>query len=104
MTSKVTVVLTTTATTFPIDTPSAGVIRVELVDAAGNTAFSQDTGYEFTGVQDGLYTMRASRLDINGMLIGSAFTQGFAVVTAPADPQTVTIDIPTGATITVTPE
>lgn len=101
MTSKVTVVLSVTPTTFPIDTPQAGVTRVELLDAAtGSTLFSQDSGYEFTGVNDGNLVMRASRLDINGNLIGAAYTQAF---TAPT-PTTVSIDIPTGATITVIPE
>lgn len=101
MTSKVTVVLSTTKTDFPLDTPSAGVTRVELLDAVTSTVlFSQDSGYEFTGVADGNIIMRASRLDINGNLIGIAYTQDF---TAPT-PTTVSIDIPTGATITVTPE
>jgi hypothetical protein len=104
MTSKVTVVLTTTPTEFPVDTPAPGFTRVEILDASGNVAFSQNSGYEFSGVADGDYAMRATLLDVNGNQIGMAFTQAFSVVTQPLPPTTTTIDIPTGASITVTPE
>jgi len=101
MTSKVTVVLSVTATEFPVGTAAPVLTRVEILDASGNVVFSQDSGYEFTGVQDGEYAMRASAIDGNGNQVGSAYTQPFNVFTAPT---TVTFDLPTGATISVTPE
>ncbi|MBV8060525.1 MAG: hypothetical protein JO253_03240 [Alphaproteobacteria bacterium] len=97
-TFTVVIVLATTALNVPATSPAEGVTLVEILDASGASIASQTTGYLFSGIAQGDYTMRASLLDVNGALIGTAYTQAFT-----AHEETRTVQVPSGATITVTP-
>ena len=98
-TFTVAIALATTALNVPASSPAEGVTLVEILDASGAVESSQTTGYLFTGITQGDKTMRASLLDVNGALIGAAYTQAFT-----AHEETRTVQVPSGATITVTPD
>lgn len=93
------IIYSPTYTTVPLvdGAPLPDKVVVEIFDTANNLVQSSDTApYEFTGVADGTYTLRASRLDVSGAVMGTAYTEDFTVTTAPVG----TVDLPTGGTIT----
>lgn len=101
MTNKVTV----TVETKPVDKPAGvtpGLLRVSVLDAAGNIVSFQDVEgniAEFKGVVDGEYLITAARIDVNGAPIGETVSQKFVVSVAP-----VTYESPVGFTVQVEAE
>lgn len=91
-------------TETPIAIPpevNAGVMRAELLGADGTTVEQAgDNVTKFSNVSAGAKTLRLSRLDTNGNLIGAIFTQGFTVDQDPPMPVH-TVGVPTGVSITV---
>lgn len=98
-TFKISVLLAFAASTVPASTPADGATRVTLLDATGADITSQDTGYVFTGIAAGDYSIRAELLDVNGGTIGTPYVQAFTVAEA-----TRTVQLPSGAAISVEPE
>lgn len=90
---------TYTTTEFPTTAAAADKVVVEIFDVANNLVQSSDTApYEFAGVADGAYTLRASMLDVNGAVMGTPYTEAFTVTAA--TPTSLNVDLPTGGTIT----
>lgn len=111
MTYRVAVTLTTSVQTLPAGSEAAPAFtRVEILAADGVTPVAAaDFGpYEFPGIAEGDYVLRASGIDSTGAVMGVPFTLPFTVSAATAQPapgsDTVDVQLPSGAAVTITPE
>lgn len=102
---KISYVPTFTDTDFPLTAAVADKVVVEIFDGTNTLSQSLDTApYDFAGVADGSYTLRASMLDVNGAVMGTPYTEAFTVLNVVVPGGTVTVALPTGGTITQTAE
>lgn len=91
---------------------AASTIRAEILSANGqDVVASIDNGpFVFPGLQEGDYVFRASGLDSDGAVMGVPYEQPFtasdttAEDTAPGAGGLVDVELPAGATLTLTRE
>ena len=104
MSFKVAIALVTVAMSVPITDVAAGNYRAQLL-SAGAVVHAQDAAdpeFLLTGVAEGSYDVTVCRLNIDGAIIGTPFSQALVVAAVP--PEMADVQVPSGMTVTFTPE
>ncbi len=107
MTFTISILTTTTSIDYSTSVPAPGVYRGRLVAADGTVAaeaVSESPSFSFPSITEGDYIAEVSRLDVNGVVIvGVTAPVSARSVPAPV-PTTISADVPSVLTVTVTAE
>ena len=113
MTYRLTVVLATAVQQLDARSESAPttiLAEVLSADGQGLIASSESAPYVFPGLDEGDYVFRASGLDSKGAVMGVPYETRFTASDATAEPgepgadDTIDVELPAGATLTLTRE
>lgn len=106
--SLVSIAVATTSLDVAATAAAAGQYQATIRAADGTTiatANADGPSFSFPGVPAGEHSVTVARLDVNGGVIGTPITAPVSVpVVAPTPAPVVTVDVPSGVTVTVTAE